>query len=98
MNFHVQECCRSTHPTPHRLRKALINCSATQGMVPRRVITDRFRSYGAARGQIMSAVEHRSHKGMNNRAENSHLPLQTELVRPIDDTICDARRPRCLVI
>ncbi|MBP2563269.1 transposase-like protein [Neorhizobium galegae] len=24
----------------------------------------------------MSAVEHRSHKGLNNRAENSHLPLR----------------------
>jgi putative transposase len=24
----------------------------------------------------MPAVEHRSHKGLNNRAENSHLPLR----------------------
>jgi putative transposase len=30
----------------------------------------------AARRQIMLSVEHRSHKGLNNRAENSHLPLR----------------------
>jgi len=24
----------------------------------------------------MPAIEHRSHKGLNNRAENSHLPLR----------------------
>ncbi len=25
---------------------------------------------------VLPAVEHRSHKGLNNRAENSHLPLR----------------------
>ncbi|WP_297587575.1 DDE-type integrase/transposase/recombinase, partial [Roseibium sp.] len=39
-------------------------------------VTDKLRSYGAARRQVMPAVEHRSHKGLNNRAENSHLPLR----------------------
>jgi putative transposase len=33
-------------------------------------------SYCAARRQIMPAIKHRSHKGLNNRAENSHLPLR----------------------
>ena len=46
-----------------------------QGMVPRRIITDKLASYGTARRQVMPGVEHRSHKGLNNRAENSHLPL-----------------------
>jgi putative transposase len=45
-------------------------------MAPKRMVTDKLRSYGAARRQIMPAVEHRSHKGLNNRAENSHLPLR----------------------
>ena len=31
---------------------------------------------GSPRRQIMPAIEHRSHKGLNNRAENSHLPLR----------------------
>jgi putative transposase len=47
-----------------------------QGCSPRRVITDKLRSCAAARRQIMPAVEHRAHKGLNNRAENSHLPLR----------------------
>jgi putative transposase len=47
-----------------------------QGMGPKRMVTDKLRSYGAARRQVMPAVEHRSHKGLNNRAENSHVPLR----------------------
>jgi putative transposase len=47
-----------------------------QGCPPRRMITDKLGSYAAARRQIMPAIEHRSHKGRNNRAENSHLPLR----------------------
>ncbi|MEV0695984.1 IS6 family transposase [Streptomyces sp. NPDC050388] len=40
--------------------------------VPRVVVTDKLRSYGAAHREVMPSVEHRSHKGLNNRAENSH--------------------------
>ena len=40
------------------------------------MITDKLGSYAAARRQMMPAVKHRSHKGLNNRAENSHLPLR----------------------
>lgn len=47
-----------------------------QGCPPRRMVTDKLGSYAAARRQIMPAVEHRAHKGLNNRAENSHLPLR----------------------
>ncbi len=47
-----------------------------QGCSPRRMITDKLGSYAAARRQIMPAVEHRAHKGLNNRAENSHVPLR----------------------
>lgn len=36
----------------------------------------KLRSYGAARRQVMPDVEHRSHKGLNNRAENAHVPLR----------------------
>ena len=47
-----------------------------QGVAPKRIITDKLGSYGAAKSEVMPAVEHRSHKGLNNRAENSHLPLR----------------------
>ncbi|WP_349294792.1 IS6 family transposase (plasmid) [Thioclava sp. 'Guangxiensis'] len=43
-----------------------------QGHPPRVLVTDKLRSYPAAKRQIMPGVEHRSHKGLNNRAENSH--------------------------
>jgi putative transposase len=46
------------------------------GMVPRVIITDKLRSYGAAHREVMPSVEHRSHKGLNNRAENSHQPTR----------------------
>lgn len=45
------------------------------------MITDKLRSYGAAKRQIMPTLEHRSHKGLNNRAENSHLPLRNPVGR-----------------
>ena len=40
------------------------------------MITDKLRSYGAARAKMGLAVEHRQHKGLNNRAENSHQPTR----------------------
>ena len=47
-----------------------------QGIAPKRLITAKLPSYAAARRQVMPSVEHWSHKGLNNRAENSHLPLR----------------------
>ena len=44
--------------------------------VPRVVVTDRLRSYGAAHREVVPCVEHRSHKGLNSRAENSHQPTR----------------------
>jgi len=44
--------------------------------VPRVIITDKLKSYSAAKAEIMPAVEHRQHKGLNNRAENSHQPTR----------------------
>lgn len=44
--------------------------------VPRVLITDKLGSYGAAKRQVLPGVEHRAHKGLNNRAENSHRPTR----------------------
>jgi putative transposase len=63
---------RDTKAAKRLLRRLL----KKQGCPPRRMVTDKLGSYAAARRQIMPAVEHRSHKGLNNRAENSHLPLR----------------------
>ena len=43
---------------------------------PRVMITDKLASYGAAKREIMPGIEHRQHKGLNNRAENSHQPTR----------------------
>jgi len=56
-----------------RLLRRLLN---RQGVAPKRIVTDKLGSYAAARKKIMPAVEHRSHKRLNNRAENSHLPFR----------------------
>jgi putative transposase len=44
--------------------------------VPRVIITDKLKSYAAARREILPGVEHRQHKRLNNRAENSHQPTR----------------------
>jgi putative transposase len=43
---------------------------------PRVIVTDKLRSYGAANNELGLNVEHRQHKGLNNRAENSHQPTR----------------------
>ncbi|API55228.1 IS6 family transposase [Rhizobium beringeri] len=57
-------------------KRLLTRLMKKQGCLPKRIVTDKLRSYGAARRHVMPTVEHRSHKGLNNRAENSHLPLR----------------------
>ena len=47
-----------------------------QCRVPRVLVTDKLKSYGTAHKALMPSVEHRSHKGLNNRAENSHQPTR----------------------
>ena len=44
--------------------------------VPRVVITDKLACYGAALREVLPSVEHRQHKRLNNRAENSHQPTR----------------------
>lgn len=57
-------------------KRLLYRVLKKQGRTPKRFITDKLRSYGAAKREIAPGVEHRSHKGLNNRAENSHLPFR----------------------
>lgn len=44
--------------------------------VPRVIIPDKLKSYGAAKREILPGVEHRQHKGLHNRAENAHQPTR----------------------
>ena len=44
--------------------------------LPRVIVTDKLRSYEAAKAEVMPSVEHHRDKGLNNRAENSHQPTR----------------------
>src|SRR6266849_10797548 len=46
------------------------------GYEPRVVITDKLASYPPAIRKVLPNTEHRRHKRLNNRAENSHLPTR----------------------
>jgi putative transposase len=63
---------RNAKAAQRLLRKLL----EKQGIAPRVRITDKLASYGAAKREIMPSVEHRQHRGLNNRAENSHQPTR----------------------
>jgi len=47
-----------------------------QGRAPRVLITDKLKSYATAKKDLKMCCEHRQHKGLNNRAENSHQPTR----------------------
>jgi putative transposase len=53
-------------------RKLLKGCQ----YVPRVIVTDQLKSYGAAKRELLPSVEHRQHRYLNNRAENSHQPTR----------------------
>ncbi len=44
--------------------------------VPRKIVTDKLRSYGAARTERLSSVSHEQGRRMNNRAQVSHQPTR----------------------
>jgi putative transposase len=44
--------------------------------VPRVIITDQLKSYGAALRELLPSMEHRQHRYLKDRAENSHQPTR----------------------
>jgi putative transposase len=44
--------------------------------VPRVIITDKLKSYGVAKREMLPGVEHRQSRYLNNRCENSHRPTR----------------------
>jgi len=44
--------------------------------VPRVIVTDKLRSYAAAKREVLPGVEHRQSRYLNNRAEMSHEPTR----------------------
>jgi putative transposase len=60
----------------HAARRLMRKLLRKHGRSPRVLITDKLRSYAAANRDLGLNVEHRQHKGLNNRAENSHQPTR----------------------
>ena len=44
--------------------------------VPREIVTDKLKSYAAAKREVMPGVVHHQDRGLNNRAELSHQPTR----------------------
>lgn len=64
---------RNTKAAKRFMRKLF----SAQGCAPRVMVTDKLRSYGAAKRELgLGVCDHRQHKGLNNRAENSHQPIR----------------------
>jgi putative transposase len=49
---------------------------AGEPAAPRVIVTDKLASYSPAIKAVLPQTEHRQHKGLNNRAENSHQPTR----------------------
>jgi putative transposase len=63
---------RNRHAAETFLRQVVDGC----GTRPRVLITDKLASYRPAKRRVLPGVEHRRHKGLNNRAEHSHQPTR----------------------
>lgn len=59
-----------------RAAKRFISRLVARWGVPRVIITDRLRSYGAALRKLALGVDHRAHKGLNIRIEGTHRPTR----------------------
>lgn len=72
----VLEEIRQSKRSKEAAKRLLIRLVNRHGFLPKRIITDKLRSYGAAKREVAFGLDHWSHKGLNNRAENSHLPFR----------------------
>jgi len=64
---------RDQHAAERFLHRVL---DGEDGNQPRVIITDKLASYVPAIKRVLPNAEHRRHKRLNNRAENSHRPVR----------------------
>ncbi|HEY4384124.1 MAG TPA: DDE-type integrase/transposase/recombinase [Ktedonobacteraceae bacterium] len=69
-----QWCLRFGQTYANALRRLRPRCGDTWHLDE--MITDKLKRYGAAKREILPGVEHRRHKRLNHRAENSHQPTR----------------------
>jgi putative transposase len=63
---------RNTRVAKELIRKLLMGLR----YVPRVVIPDKLKSYGAAKREMLPGLEHRQSRYLHNRCENSHRPTR----------------------
>src|SRR5918994_7096386 len=63
-----------SHRNKHAAKKFFRKLLKGLQYVPRVIITDKLKSYGAAQREILPGVEHRQSRYLNNRCENPHRP------------------------
>jgi putative transposase len=73
---HVLDILVQSRRNKHAAKKFFRKLLKGLTYVPRVLITDKLKSYAAAKREILPGVEHRQHKYLNNRAENSHQPTR----------------------
>jgi putative transposase len=60
-------------PVAERFFRKLLRRAGRESRV---IVTDKLRSYGAAKRIVLPHVIHRQSRYLNNRAENSHQPTR----------------------
>jgi len=68
----LMQCHRDKKAAKKFFRKLL----KSAGFAPKVIVTDKLRSYRAAKKELIPGAEHRQHQGLNNRAENLHRPTR----------------------
>jgi putative transposase len=79
----VLDILLQSHRDKKAVKKFFRKLLKTLRYVPRVIVTDKLRSYSAAKAAAMPSVERLQQKYQNNRAENSHQPtrLRERLMR-----------------
>src|SRR5258705_8775723 len=82
-NGEVLDILLQSHRDKKAAKKFFRKLLKTLRYVPRTLITDKLRSYSAAKAEVLPSVVHLEQKYQNNRAENSHQPtrLRERLMR-----------------
>ncbi|WP_156938930.1 DDE-type integrase/transposase/recombinase [Asaia astilbis] len=75
-NGYVLDEILRTRRNAKAARRRMIRLPKQLSLPPMRTITDRLKSYGSAGRRLSLSIRHLLHKNLNNRAENSRLPLQ----------------------
>ncbi len=73
---HVLDILVQRRRDKHAAKKCFCKLLKRLTYVPRVLITDQLKSYGAAKREILPGVEHRQSRYLNNRCENSHRPTR----------------------